>query len=227
MPYTYAGVRRPTKKEKAALKEKKILDEFSRTADLYEYDEITFSLMGARHFGFSVYWNICKAGHIGEFSLRGECKTCVAISRGIRDAKTRGGTILKLTEAEKAQIASLYRLSRKLTRETSVQHHVDHIKPLSAGGEHHPSNLRVIPAKDNLQKGSKYNGRNRFYKEEEKEEVAKRILEEKNQRMNEIRKKQEETEMKQYEEAMTIYMKKPFLARLLSRKPTKSKIRQQ
>lgn len=225
MPYTYGGVRRPTKREKAELKKQRILDEFSRTADLYEYDEITFSLAGARHFGFSVYWNICKAGHIGEFSLRGECKTCAAISRGIRDAKIRGGTILNLSEAEKAQISELYRHSRKLTRETGVKHHVDHIKPLSAGGEHHPSNLQVIPATDNLRKGSKYKGRDRFYNDQEKSEVAKRIQDEKDQRLSKLRAEEAKIATEKYEEAMALYMKKRFIARLLSKKPSKSDFR--
>lgn len=191
MPYKYRGVIRLTSQEKREIKEKKILAEFSRTSHLYEYDEITFSLMGAKHFGFPVYWNICKAGHIGEFSLRGECKTCRAIHRGIRDAKIRGGVVNKLTEEEKIQIADLYRHARKLTRETGEPHHVDHIKPLSAGGEHHPSNLRVILAKDNLKKGSKYKGKDRSYKDHEKMEFANKIKAEKEKRLSEIRTSQD------------------------------------
>jgi hypothetical protein len=191
MPYKYRGVIRLTSQEKREIKEKKILAEFSRTSHLYEYDTITFSLMGAKHFGFPVYWNICKAGHIGEFSLRGECKTCRAISKGIRDAKIRGGLINKLTEEEKIQIANLYRYARKLARETGEPHHVDHIKPLSAGGEHHPSNLRVILAKDNLKKGSKYKGKDRLYKDDEKMEIATKIQTEKDKRSGEIQSNQD------------------------------------
>jgi len=221
MPYTYAGVRRPTKREKAELKKQTILDEFSRTAELYGYDEITFSLAGAKHFGFSIYWNICKAGHIGEFSLRGECKTCVSISRGIRDAKTRGGTILKLTEAEKKQISDLYRIARKLTRDTGERHDVDHIKPLSAGGAHHHSNLRVILATENLKKGSKYNGKDRFFKKSEKAEIANRIQDEKDGMLGEIMAEREKVANRKYEEALAQYLKKPLLSRLFSKRPQK------
>ena len=34
--------------------------------------------------------------------------------------------------------------------------HIDHIKPLAKGGAHHPDNLRIIPAKENLSKGARW-----------------------------------------------------------------------
>jgi hypothetical protein len=36
-----------------------------------------------------------------------------------------------------------------------IQYHVDHIIPLSMGGWHHPGNLQVISASENVRKGSK------------------------------------------------------------------------
>jgi len=36
----------------------------------------------------------------------------------------------------------------------SDKFHVDHIIPISLGGEHHPDNIQVVPAKLNLQKNN-------------------------------------------------------------------------
>jgi len=55
-------------------------------------------------------------------------------------------------------IAKIYQLSEQLTRSTGVKHHVDHIYPLQSPrvcGLHCESNLRVIPALDNLKKGNR------------------------------------------------------------------------
>lgn len=37
-----------------------------------------------------------------------------------------------------------------------VQYEVDHIKPLSKGGAHHPDNLQIITAEENRKKAAKY-----------------------------------------------------------------------
>jgi hypothetical protein len=47
-----------------------------------------------------------------------------------------------------------YAEARRLTRETGVLHHVDHIKPLAGGGKHEASNLQVLTAVENIRKGS-------------------------------------------------------------------------
>ncbi len=44
----------------------------------------------------------------------------------------------------------------RLTKETGITHHVDHIWPLSQGGPHIFYNLQVITADENLSKGNKY-----------------------------------------------------------------------
>lgn len=60
----------------------------------------------------------------------------------------------ELTEAELLQVKAIYRLRYTLSRETGIEFHVDHHHPLSKGGSHHPSNLWVIPATENLRKSN-------------------------------------------------------------------------
>ena len=64
------------------------------------------------------------------------------------------GTV-ELTQQEELQVKAIYRLRYTLTRETGVEYHVDHRIPLSKGGKHHPDNLWVITAVENMRKGAK------------------------------------------------------------------------
>ena len=59
-----------------------------------------------------------------------------------------------LTKEERQQVAINYRMARAFTRITGIPHHVDHLRPLSKGGAHHPNNMQVIPGVDNIAKGS-------------------------------------------------------------------------
>ena len=43
-----------------------------------------------------------------------------------------------------------------MSKKHGEQYHVDHIIPLSIGGAHHQDNMRVITAKENLEKKDKY-----------------------------------------------------------------------
>lgn len=60
-----------------------------------------------------------------------------------------------LTSEHWAQMNATYTEARRLTEETGILHHVDHIVPLRGGtvcGLHVPWNLRAIPAQDNMKR---------------------------------------------------------------------------
>ncbi len=64
-----------------------------------------------------------------------------------------------LTEEHKKQMSDLYRLANKLTKETGIEHHVDHIYPLQGvlcSGPHVPWNMRVMLGAKNRQKSNKF-----------------------------------------------------------------------
>ncbi len=61
--------------------------------------------------------------------------------------------------ANHTAIADLYEQARRLSIDTGIQHHVDHIVPLKndrVTGLHWEGNLAVIPATDNLSKGNRF-----------------------------------------------------------------------
>lgn len=64
-----------------------------------------------------------------------------------------------LNDLQKKQIRYLYKKARALYLETGVKMHVDHIVPINGAivsGLHVPWNLRIITAKENLQKGARF-----------------------------------------------------------------------
>ena len=71
-----------------------------------------------------------------------------------RRAKKRDATP-PITEAEVAAIAEIYRQCRLVTKFTGVKYHVDHILAIANGGKHHPDNLQILPAIENMRKGAR------------------------------------------------------------------------
>lgn len=62
--------------------------------------------------------------------------------------------------ADSEKVAAFYVEADRITRETGIEHHVDHIVPLAGAlvsGLHCQQNLRVIPADENLAKGNRFN----------------------------------------------------------------------
>lgn len=60
-----------------------------------------------------------------------------------------------LTKEEHQRIVDIYRECAKITEETGISHHVDHIHPISKGGQHHPDNLQILTAEENIRKSNK------------------------------------------------------------------------
>ena len=60
-----------------------------------------------------------------------------------------------LTTEEHQRILNIYKECARITEETGILHHVDHIRPISKGGKHHPDNLQILTATENIRKGNK------------------------------------------------------------------------
>ncbi|MCP9813987.1 HNH endonuclease signature motif containing protein [Synechococcus lacustris] len=62
----------------------------------------------------------------------------------------------ELTEIEKEQIKQIYEERSRLNNDAGyILFHVDHKVPLSKGGLHHPSNLAILKASENIMKGAR------------------------------------------------------------------------
>ena len=63
-----------------------------------------------------------------------------------------------LSRQEKLRIKRIYAKAQRLTEKTGISHHVDHIFPLKGiccRGKHHPDNLQILKASDNMSKSNK------------------------------------------------------------------------
>lgn len=73
-----------------------------------------------------------------------------------RDARRRASKLNQtpnLTDEEKQRIRDIYKECQTISKSTGISHHVDHIKSLAKGGLHHPDNLQILTAIENLKKG--------------------------------------------------------------------------
>ena len=100
----------------------------------------------------------CSLGHTERLTRNSECVICKKTNSSLREAMKRGAYPIELNKEEKAKVTAIYERARQLTKETGIEHHVDHIKPVSKGGTNHPSNLQILTAQENLRKSSKWEG---------------------------------------------------------------------
>jgi 5-methylcytosine-specific restriction endonuclease McrA len=64
-----------------------------------------------------------------------------------------------LPDTHKGIVKGIYEASQRISKCLGVTFHVDHVVPISKGGQHTPDNLQIVPAKWNLQKSNKNNAR--------------------------------------------------------------------
>ena len=86
-----------------------------------------------------------------------------------RDETWRVFSAVLLPKDERVAIQDLYLEAQRLTEETGVEYHIDHIQPLSKGGEHRLVNLQILDASEN---NSKYNN----FRPEDQELLANRLF---------------------------------------------------
>jgi hypothetical protein len=146
------------KSKKLKLKEKKIKDRKTLWENRHKEGVPAKTRKEAIHRGLETYiGNKCKRGHDGvRLTKSGECSDCKAIDSLQRHAMRKANYPEDLSPEEKNAILAIYSESKRLTKKTGVQHHVDHIKPLSKGGRHHPTNLQILTAQENLRKSDKW-----------------------------------------------------------------------
>ena len=74
-----------------------------------------------------------------------------------------------VTKEERRAIKELALEAVHLSKKTGIQYHLDHIRPISKGGEHSILNLQIIPASENTSKHNKF-------RPEDQELLAKRFF---------------------------------------------------
>lgn len=77
-----------------------------------------------------------------------------AAKQAVRRARKKAASTA-LTNEERATISEIYRQCKLMTQLTGQQYHVDHKIALSRGGKHHPDNLQLLTATENIKKGTK------------------------------------------------------------------------
>jgi hypothetical protein len=59
---------------------------------------------------------------------------------------------LRNCEVERKRIRDIFKLRQVISEATGIEHHVDHMWPLSKGGPHWSGNLQILTATENLSK---------------------------------------------------------------------------
>jgi len=58
----------------------------------------------------------------------------------------------KLTAGEQQKLLRIYKMAELISEYSGIIHHVDHWEPIAKGGKHHPNNLVIVKAEENLKK---------------------------------------------------------------------------
>lgn len=117
----------------------------------------------------------CKFGHVSKRHVKGYCYVCNNLKwhrwyrkdkdkwrkyNGPRAAKHRADKIQRTPPwADLDKIKTVYIEATRISKETGIVHHVDHIVPLmgrKVSGLHVFENLQIIPARDNLSKSNNF-----------------------------------------------------------------------
>tara|TARA_S200002703_G_C3665130_1_gene204215 strand:- start:45 stop:557 length:513 start_codon:yes stop_codon:yes gene_type:complete len=77
----------------------------------------------------------------------------------IRRRKQVKDSYKKLSDDEKMRIKEIYAEAARLSCETGIMYHVDHIIPLFENGKHHPSNLQILSEEEHWLKCAEENRR--------------------------------------------------------------------
>ncbi len=158
-----------------ALKMNKVFDMESKALELEQHRITTAHTFANRENARidgspSFIGKTCKAGHTKRSTATGSCLQCDTDAMMDRfradpapfyaqNAKRRARKLNQtpqLTLGEKNTIIDIYKEARRLEEETGIKYHVDHVKPLAKGGLHHPDNLQLLTAEENLAKSDKW-----------------------------------------------------------------------
>lgn len=195
----YNRLKTQKKEEKKQKAHEKLVKEISREIRLYPnkypYTGFYTSWRAAEINNFSVWWGKCKHGHLTERHVTEKiCPVCNKMNKDRRDKRIKDGYV-SLSKNEQVRLYEIYAEAKRTTEQTGVQHHVDHIRPLAAGGTHHPDNLQILKASENLSKGAYYKGKRKTYSKAEKKAANKEFVKKKREedaiKLTELRQKAE------------------------------------
>ena len=103
-----------------------------------------------KHKASNPEWKINQCGHQAKY--KGTVPGYYEFKAAERRAALYGAT-LELSDVDAARLKEVYRQCQAMNKRAGViAYHVDHQISLNAGGKHHPDNLLILTAEENLKK---------------------------------------------------------------------------